>query len=71
MCELREAERIGYMVRLPANDVLQRRISYLLNRPVGRPPHEARRFYASFTSQAQSWSKPRRVVAKVEWHRSS
>jgi hypothetical protein len=27
-----------------------------------------RRYYASFTYQAQSWSKPRRVVAKAEWH---
>ena len=27
-----------------------------------------RRYYASFSYQAQSWSKPRRVVAKVEWH---
>jgi hypothetical protein len=27
-----------------------------------------RRFYASFTYQVQSWKKPRRVVAKVEWH---
>jgi hypothetical protein len=53
---------------LPANDVLQRRIGYLLRRPVGRPLHEVRRCYASFTYQAQSWSKPRRVVAKVEWH---
>src|SRR5207248_8947525 len=26
------------------------------------------RFYASFRYQAQSWSRPRRVVAKVEWH---
>src|SRR3954468_6236259 len=25
-------------------------------------------FFASFIYQAQSWSKPRRVVAKVEWH---
>jgi hypothetical protein len=47
---------------------LQRRIGYLLKRPVGRPPHEVRRFYASFTYRAQSWSKSRRVVAKVEWH---
>src|SRR5262245_8771281 len=28
----------------------------------------ARRFYASFRYQAQSWSRARRVVAKVEWH---
>jgi Transposase DDE domain group 1 len=27
-----------------------------------------RRFYASFKYQAQSWKKPRRVVAKIEWH---
>jgi len=68
MYEFLEAERIGYTIRLPANDVLQRRIGYLLKRPVGRPPHEVRRHYASFSYQAQSWSKPRRVVAKVEWH---
>lgn len=37
-------------------------------RPVGRPPNEVRRFHASFSYQAQSWKKPRRVVAKVEWH---
>jgi len=47
---------------------VQRQIGYLLKRPVGRPPHEVRRYYASFRYQAQSWSKPRRVVAKVEWH---
>jgi Transposase DDE domain group 1 len=27
-----------------------------------------RRFYANFSYQAGSWAKPRRVVAKVEWH---
>jgi Transposase DDE domain group 1 len=27
-----------------------------------------RRFYANFTYQAGSWTKPRRVIAKVEWH---
>jgi hypothetical protein len=25
-------------------------------------------YFASFSYQAQSWRKPRRVVAKVEWH---
>jgi hypothetical protein len=47
---------------------LQDRIGYLLKRPVGRPPHEVRRYFASFSYQAQSWNKSRRVVAKVEWH---
>jgi hypothetical protein len=37
-------------------------------RPVGRPPNEVRRFHANFTYQAGSWTKPRRVIAKVEWH---
>jgi hypothetical protein len=68
--EFLEAEGIGYTIRLPANPVLQRRIGYLLKRPVGRPPHEVRRFYASFGYQAQSWNKSRRVVAKVEWNPS-
>ena len=66
--ECLEAERIKYAIRLPANQVLQNRIGYLLKRPVGRPPSEVRRYYANFTYQAASWTKPRRVVAKVEWH---
>ena len=66
--EFLEGESIGYTIRLPANRVLQDRIGYLLKRPVGRPPHEVRRYFASFGYQAQSWKKSRRVVAKVEWH---
>jgi hypothetical protein len=66
--EFLEAEGIGYTIRLPANRVLQHRIGYLLKRPVGRPPHDVRRSVVSFSYQAQSWNKPRRVVAKVEWH---
>jgi Transposase DDE domain group 1 len=66
--EFLEAEGYGYAIRLPTNPVLQGKIGYLLKRPVGRPPLEVRRYYASFTYQAQSWKKPRRVVGKVEWH---
>src|SRR6187549_3461004 len=66
--EFLEAEGASYAIRLPANQVLQGKIGYLLKRPVGRPPHEVRRYYASFRYQAQSWNKPRHVVAKVEWH---
>src|SRR5258707_16611 len=66
--EYLEAERIKYAIRIPTNQVLQDRIGYLLKRPVGRPPNEVRRFYANFTYQAASWSKPRRVIAKIEWH---
>jgi hypothetical protein len=63
-----EGEGIKCAIRLPANRVLQERIGYLLTRPVGRPPNEVRRSFANFTYQAGSWTKPRRVVAKVEWH---
>jgi Transposase DDE domain group 1 len=66
--EFLEAEGASYTIRLPANYVLQDKIGHLLKRPVGRPPHEVRRYYASFRYQAQSWNKPRHVVAKIEWH---
>jgi Transposase DDE domain group 1 len=66
--ELLEVEGIGYAIRLPANSALQERIGHLLSRPVGRPPNKPQVFFATFGYQAQSWSKPRRVVAKVEWH---
>src|SRR4249920_1422593 len=59
---------VKYAIRIPTNQVLQNRIGYLLKRPVGRPPSEVRRYYANFTYQAASWTKPRRVIAKVEWH---
>ncbi len=60
----------GYQctIRLPANHILHERIGLLRKRPVGRPPLTARRSYASFSYQAQSWTMPRRVVAKVEWN---
>src|SRR5262249_13580819 len=66
--EYLEAEGFQYAIRLPANQVLQNQIASLLGRPVGRPPHYVRRFYASFRYRAQSWTRLRRVVAKVEWH---
>ena len=66
--EFLEAEGFKYAIRLPANQILQEKIGYLLKRPVGRPPIEVRRYYASFSYQAQSWKTARRVAAKVEWH---
>jgi DDE family transposase len=64
--EFLEAERIKYAIRLPAKQILQHRIGYLLTRPVGRPPRRVRRSHTSFS--AGSWTTPRRVIAKVEWH---
>ncbi len=63
-----EKEGIQYAIRLPANDVLQRRIGHLLTRPVGRSPKKPIISFASFRYQAKDWTRPRRVVARVEWH---
>ena len=66
--EFLEAEGYTYAIRLKANAVLQESIAHLLSRPVGRPPNHVRRFHASFSYQAGSWDRKRRIVAKVEWH---
>jgi hypothetical protein len=66
--ECLEAEGYLYAIRLPANDVLHREIEPLLTRPAGRPPKEPIVWYDDFSYQAQSWDKPRRVVAKIEHH---
>ena len=68
MYEYLEAEGFLYAIRLPKNQVLQESVAHLLTRPVGRPPNQVLRFYASFSYRAGSWDKKRRVVAKVEWH---
>ena len=64
-------EEAGYVyaIRLPANAVLREKIAHRLTRPVGRPSQtKVKRFYLDFHYQAQSWDKPRRVIAKIEWH---
>jgi hypothetical protein len=66
--EFLEAEGFLYAIRLAKNQVLQESIGHLLTRPLGRPPNHVRRYYASFSYQAGSWDRKRRVVAKVEWH---
>src|SRR5262249_38500289 len=66
--EFLEAERIKYAIRLPANQVLQSRIGYLLTRPVGRPAHQAGRRHAGCTSRSVSVRNARVGIPKVEWH---
>jgi len=63
-----EQEGFLYAIRLPGNEVLYRKIDHLLTRPVGRPPKKPIIYYHDFLYQAGSWERPRRVVAKVEWH---
>ena len=57
-----------YVIRIPANDSLERDIAELLTRPVGRPSHKPVVWYKGFLYQAASWKIARRVVAKVEFH---
>jgi hypothetical protein len=66
--ELLEAAGWGYAIRIKGNSKLHERISWLLRRRPGRPSHTVIRTYTSFQYQAKSWSKARRVVAKVEFH---
>jgi len=66
--EYLEEKGILFAIRLKANNNLYREIEHLLTRPVGRPPKKPRVFYHSFSYRAASWTRSRRVVAKVEWH---
>src|SRR3546814_19250711 len=64
-----EEARCFYACRLPANAVLCEKIGHRLTRPVGRPSRtKGKRFFEDFEYQAASWDKPRRVIAKIEWH---
>ncbi len=65
-----EEHRITYFIRLPANKNLDRLVAPHLSRPVGRPPQSGIQFkIVDLHYQAKSWSRPRRVVAKIESHR--
>ncbi|MBM4293534.1 MAG: IS1380 family transposase [Deltaproteobacteria bacterium] len=65
-----EEHRITYFIRLPGNAILMRLLEPYLNRPVGRPPKSGIQVkIIDLHYQAKSWSRPRRVVAKIEWRR--
>ncbi|MDF0603958.1 IS1380 family transposase, partial [Psychromarinibacter sp. C21-152] len=66
--DLLEAEGWDYAIRIKGNAKLHERIDFLTKRRPGRPPNRIVRHYTSFHYRAKSWSKPRRVVAKVEFH---
>ena len=59
---------MAYAIRMPANDSLESKIAELLFSPPGRPSRKPLVRYKSFAYQAASWTKPRRIVAKVEHH---
>jgi hypothetical protein len=65
-----EEHRSTYFIRLPSNAILMRFLGDHLNRPVGRPPKSGIQVkIVDLHYQAKSWNRPRRVVAKIEWHR--
>ena len=59
-------EMKSYLEEWRPEDV--REIDPLLTRPVGHPPNRPIVWSHDFLYQAGSWSRPRRVIAKVEWH---
>src|SRR3989442_734660 len=63
-------ERRGgrYAIRLPANDVLERRIEDLLTRPPARPSHAPLVRYPSLEYQAASWDRPPPGISQIEQH---
>lgn len=65
-----EENRMTFFIRLPSNKNLDRLVAPHLGRPVGRPPQSGIQVkIVDLHYQAKSWSRPRRVVAKIEWHR--
>ena len=66
--EALEERDVKYAIRLPANDKLERYVVELLTRPVRRPSCKPVVRFKSFLYQAASWTRARRVVAKVEFH---
>ena len=67
--EASEERGVQYAIRIPANKSLELEIEDILFRPPGRPSAASRLVrYKNFHYQAASWSKPRRIVAKVEHH---
>jgi hypothetical protein len=68
ICEALEERGVMYAIRIPANKSLELEIEDILFRPPGRPSRKPLVRYKSFRYQAESWAKPRRIVAKVEHH---
>ncbi len=64
--EALEERGVDSVIRILANENLELEIEDVLFRPPGGPSAKPLVPYKSFRYQAASWSKPRRIVAKVE-----
>jgi hypothetical protein len=61
-----ENDKRKYVFRIKNNPVLDRMAEPYLCRPPGRPPKEPRTWFHEMEYQAQSWSRPRRMVLVVQ-----
>jgi hypothetical protein len=68
ICEALEGRGVMYAIRILGNESLEWEVAEILFRPPGRPSRKPLVRYKSFSYQAGSWTKPRRIVAKVEHH---
>jgi hypothetical protein len=66
--EALEARGVQYAIRIPANNNLELAVEDILFRSPRRPRLKPLIRYKSFQYQADSWTTPRRVVAKLEHH---
>jgi len=66
--EALETRGVGYAICIPANKNLELEIEDILFRSPKRPSRKPSVRYQSFQYQADSWTTPRRIVAKVEHH---
>ena len=66
--EYLEEHEFLYAIRLPSNAVLDREIEPCLERPEELEPWHPVVTYHDLAYQAGTWDRPRRVVAKIEWH---
>ena len=55
-----EAQHDLYSIRLPANNVLKRKIEPFLTRPLARSPNRPIIWHRVFVYHAGSWNTPRR-----------
>ncbi|MDP6367905.1 MAG: IS1380 family transposase, partial [Nitrospinota bacterium] len=68
MYEYCEKKRITYFIRLPENQNLNGLVDPCLARPAGRPPRWGPQVKVlDFHCRAKNWTRPCRVVCKLEW----
>lgn len=66
--ELCEELGVAYAIRIKENRRLSEMVSDLMKPPPGKDKGEIIVLYKDFLYQAESWNKPRRIVAKIEHH---